>query len=211
MDGDQDAICHLCGSTVKEKSMYAHVRLCKKGKGRGRRLYPEPPLHPKLKELFKNDTGKYPCPHEGCDHLNPMKSRLIKHFNVAHNRQNCRFCGKEYGFYQLEEHIAFQHTGKTDRVQCPDCPQKFFNRTYLRRHVEAVHVAEKNWICSVCGEGFTTRRDEVQHRHEKHNRNRKWPCPVCGKIFRSSTLIQPHVDVAHPGIVVPAEMIKKAE
>ncbi len=58
----------------------------------------------------------------------------------------------------MNQHIAFEHTGETRNMKCPQCPEMFFNMTYVRRHVEAVHVGKPIHTCDFCGKGFITRR-----------------------------------------------------
>jgi uncharacterized C2H2 Zn-finger protein len=162
--------------------------------------------HPKLHNIPKVAGGLYQCPEEGCSMTKPDKGKIVKHFNCAHNKQTCEYCGKPYSFYAIHEHIAFKHTGETRNVKCPDCDEMFYNNYYVRLHQESVHK-QKIFVCPVCGAEFNNRRAEIEHRAEKHTRKRNYPCPYCGKIFRSRTLIQPHCNEAHGGLTVDIKSI----
>ncbi len=49
---------------------------------------------------------------------------------------------------------------------------------------------------------FLSVNSQVVHRSEKHTRIRNYPCPVCGRVFRSSTLVRPHLLSAHPEVAL---------
>ncbi len=204
-------LCDLCGkSFTTESSLHKHKNMCGQDGSKHMLDAELPPKHPKLFDVKQNEDKMFACPEEGCHVTKPQRSKLEKHFNTAHNSQVCPYCKKVYSYFSIREHIAFQHTGKTNRLQCPECPEMFYNVTYLRRHKDAVHMTHINFPCSVCGEVFPTKRKEINHRSEKHTRKRLNPCPVCHKNFRSSTLLQPHCDAEHPGFIVPKDLIKIA-
>ncbi len=185
--------CDVCRRTVYV-DMEVHRKKCK-----GPPNWKWVPNHNPKIELIKPDaSGIVRCPEEGCDFSHPsLRGKVVKHFNIHHNKQTCPHCHKGYGFYHIREHIALEHTGET-HVSCKHCGQGFFNRSLLREHVEAVHEVGRDFICDICGEAFPTRRKQVVHRSEKHTRReRKYPCPICGKVFRSSTLVPPHVAAEH--------------
>ncbi len=164
------------------------------------------PRHPKLLINNRDENGKWPCPEEGCTFKNfKNSSDRDKHFNNVHYRLPCTYCKKIVSYEYMEKHVAFQHTGDTKRIRCPECPEMFFDGSFLAEHREKVH-SNKTFMCTVCGEEFPNSRMEQIHRHERHNRKRKFPCPVCGHIFRSRTLVKAHAQQSH-GIEVNVKNI----
>ncbi len=193
---EETMMCHVCGKSIRLKSLSSHVKKCKGKPERPSRKHELLPSFRRALPARKDASGMYHCVEEGCTFRADKSNKVYSHFMRKHNRQDCPHCGRNLSAYQIFQHIATMHTGETN-VKCEHCPEKFFNRTLLRQHVEEVHVAAPVYVCEFCSQGFTSRRGLVNHRSEKHTRTRKWPCSVCGRYFRSRTLIKPHMMEAH--------------
>ena len=188
--------CDLCLKAVFDVSMEKHREACKP------RVEIQMPNQRDLKilDIVPSASGMYKCTEEGCDFESNVRAKTVHHYRLKHFRQECPYCGKEYSFYHIRKHIA-EHTGET-KHSCPECGEKFYDRTDLRQHKQEIHDRAAIFMCDICGESFTTRRKQVVHRSEKHTRKRNYPCPVCGQVFRSSTLVQPHLIAAHPEVAL---------
>ncbi|XP_012945152.1 zinc finger protein 271-like [Aplysia californica] len=127
----------------------------------------------------------------------------------------CDVCGKTVkSMKQLRYHLA-RHAGG-DTFTCRVCKEKFSSQKLLKAHqAEQGHVADKPFICEVCGSAYSRIYDLKRHHFVAHVKNKdekktvkqrvkktreegNFPCEYCGKVFRFRDRLQYHVGV-HTG------------
>ncbi len=186
--------CEVCGMMV-DTDVKKHLLKC-----RGSYWKKLAECSISSRDIMPNEDGTFICPEKGCDFLDKSAEIVRIHYLRKHKRQDCPYCGKNYTFFNIRRHIAMEHTGET-KLNCKECGKGFWSRTELRKHAQSEHSdGQLNFECDICGKRFPTRVQQTNHRGEHTRKKRQYPCPVCGKNFRSSTLVQPHMITAHPGV-----------
>ncbi|CAL4074268.1 unnamed protein product, partial [Meganyctiphanes norvegica] len=133
-----------------------------------------------------------------CGKLLKNKEVLKVHLRIHSDvKYPCTQCDRTYfSKSSLNSHIL-RHTGKRN-LECPHCEKKFFEKCYLNRHIKLVHEAtSKEFLCFVCGKGFTTKTGLQEH-SRKHSDDRPLICKECGKGFRYRSNLRTHL-LAHEG------------
>ncbi|XP_021965839.1 zinc finger protein 728 [Folsomia candida] len=89
---------------------------------------------------------------------------------------------------------------KTPKFPCtvPHCGAKLGSKTALQAHIKSVHVATRNFKCSICSNAnfFRNLRDLNVHKKKVHGA-KKFKCAQCPRAFTMSCSLKSHVDVVH--------------
>jgi hypothetical protein len=184
--GIDPVYCDSCGNFCAGERLYQrHRKNCKPG---ARRRVPY---------ACKLDPKKPTCcPQEGCDFESQNKLKIMKHYRVKHERQICPYCGLEYTYYGMKEHIAKEHTKDLD-YQCHECKEKFFNEAYLREHQEREHIRKLLYVCENCGKRFHSKKLVARHKYEIHSRCKHNPCSMCSIVYRNRRSLVKHMKTVH--------------
>ena len=87
-------------------------------------------------------------------------------------------------------HEKGTHAEKT--VKCDECDMMFYNEGYKKHHFKQVHIEDKNWVCSHCGDSF--RHKKIYEAHvNRHDNHRPHACDVCGKTFLVESHLKQHM------------------
>ncbi|XP_017009897.2 transcription factor Ouib [Drosophila takahashii] len=116
---------------------------------------------------------------------------------AAKRRRNffiCDDCGQLFNDeYLYNEHLD-GHQDRREMKQffpCPECPETFNKKTLLKQHRAQFHAGQRQFLCSICNEVFSSLGAKL--RHEKaHENERPYPCLECGRIFSSVADLQDH-------------------
>ncbi|XP_041782839.1 zinc finger protein 77-like isoform X1 [Anopheles merus] len=108
-------------------------------------------------------------------------------------RQLCPMCGKLV--YDLPVHIV-SHTKERKHV-CPHCSMAYGRKTYLKMHVEAVHLKKVVKTCELCNRGFTQRTGYEAHMRAQHNIGKWYECKLCDMQFRHPGGLREHNNRKH--------------
>ncbi|XP_055599548.1 zinc finger protein 892-like isoform X1 [Uranotaenia lowii] len=109
----------------------------------------------------------YSCQHEGCEQAFHSRNLLMKHIR-RHHRDD----GPEY-------------------QTCEICDQRIKGpKGALTKH-QKIHSEAKNYVCSVCGKGFTTPGYLRQH-SVIHSDDMPFACGVCGRRFNNRYNMRTH-------------------
>ncbi|XP_012945157.1 zinc finger protein 585A [Aplysia californica] len=123
----------------------------------------------------------------------------------------CDVCGKTVkSMKQLRYHLSRHAGGNT--FTCRVCKEKFSSKKLLKAHqTEQGHVADKPFICEVCGSAYSRISELNRHHFVVHVKNKdkkktvkktreegSFPCELCGKVFRFKNRLQYHVGL-HTG------------
>ncbi|EAA12990.4 AGAP011418-PA, partial [Anopheles gambiae str. PEST] len=140
----------------------------------------------------KHNLGEYfEC--KICSKKFRHRGGLNGHLNRKHNEESnctcplCPMCGKLV--YDLPVHIV-SHTKERKHV-CPHCSMAYGRKTYLKMHVEAVHLKKVVKTCELCNRGFTQRTGYEAHM-VSHNEKSNCSCPTCGMEFQSKVGLKNH-------------------
>ena len=103
--------------------------------------------------------------------------RHVERMHLKEKRFVCNTCSQEFGTKkELAYHMGTEHNDlslcenggdlhslKPEALQCEYCEYSSTVRQYLERHVKAVHLKERNFVCSECGFGFSEKKSLQSH------------------------------------------------
>ncbi|KMZ68781.1 hypothetical protein ZOSMA_22G00710 [Zostera marina] len=144
------------------------------------------------------------CSEDGCMKSFSNKNCLKEHMYSCHRFIKCHVCETQQLKKNFKRHqrIHEQSSSPTEMLRCffEGCCHKFSNKSNLKKHVKAVHLQERPFVChfSGCGKKFPFKH--VRDNHEKsgihvyvpadeefrqHGRGgRKRICPDIESLFR---------------------------
>ena len=87
---------------------------------------------------------------------------------------------------------------------CKDCDYKAARKTYLTRHIAAVHFESRPWPCSLCSYGAATKSEINTHLKYVHNKDsldkKRYQCEDCEYSSATSNNLRNHRNAKHMGI-----------
>ena len=105
----------------------------------------------------------------------------------------CKICNE--GFYtedKLEKHVSKE----THNYACNQCDRVLISKQALMRH--KLSHSEKIHNCELCPRSFKTLRDVKNHKLGMHCENRDYICEVCGKGFSRREKLKRHLMIHAP-------------
>lgn len=160
--------------------------------------------------FLKDKLGKrikYQC--DQCDLTFLLESRLKKHKIKVHSKGIfCPDCQSEFSSLELmRQHSRFVHRvtgGRTaykkrnyDYELCTYCGKQV-RHDLMKSHIDLVHFAEKNIICTDCGKAFLLPIYLKTHRQVHHSNGvRPFICDFCGKGSFTKRLLIIHIKRHH--------------
>lgn len=153
---------------------------------------------------------------------------LLRHAHKSHVKANtylCESCGK--GFVakaNLDSHVKTVHTSyqwakclknynqkKTEKLQCPKCPEMLRSNYLRKQHLAIVHdVKSSQFSCDICSKMFLIKSRLIQHQLRVHLKEKSIACEICGfKVF-SKDLLKRHMVKHDDSRPYQCEICKKA-
>nr|XP_014096605.1 zinc finger protein 2-like [Bactrocera oleae] len=131
-----------------------------------------------------------------CEQESPkenLQANVHKQNLKAKKRFLCSFCPRVLSTKRaVQIHERKQHLHiEPDLKECSFC-QKKFDKAYLRKHIENVHIGERKFKCDICGNMYKTNDNVMRHRL-LHTKDRNHPCPVCDKRFTEKSELKVHM------------------
>jgi KRAB domain-containing zinc finger protein len=83
--------------------------------------------------------------------------------DFSNKRELAYHLGTEHNDLSLCENGGSLHSLKPEALQCEYCEYSSTVRQYLERHVKAVHLRERNFVCSECGFAFSEKKSLQGH------------------------------------------------
>ena len=145
------------------------------------------------KKLIKSeDKSTHPC--SQCDKVYETNRSLQRHVKVDHLRTRkrfCEICGDS--FYTNTQFIY--HSNKvhhTEDIECEFCHRKFYLRSNLTKHIDAMHLKTTTFICNQCGKSFPRNCQLKIHVAKIHDQKKVF-CEHCGKSFFLASRLKKHM------------------
>ena len=146
-----------------------------------------------------------------CDHVAKSTFLLQKHTRQVHNirinpqqapasdqavseanKPRCSICNKTFTRVQdMKRHKLFLHMDKK-QFKCEHCSKRFWSTETLELHVSRIHLDQDQSKAEDPEPEVGTHDDDVQSTAES------FQCLVCTKEFIQLSLLQCHMDTAHP-------------
>uniref|UniRef100_A0A0A1WI98 GDNF-inducible zinc finger protein 1 n=2 Tax=Zeugodacus cucurbitae TaxID=28588 RepID=A0A0A1WI98_ZEUCU len=161
--------------------------------------YMEEPNHYKISENASDETSVSINMYTQCDRYTALSTeenpqeKLDNHKLEEKGKYLCSFCPRVLSSKRaVEIHEGKQHLNiEPDLKECTFC-QKKFNKVYLRKHIENVHIGERKYKCDICGNMYKTNDNVMRHR-QLHTKDRNYPCAVCDKRFTEKSELKVHM------------------
>jgi hypothetical protein len=113
-----------------------------------------------------------------------------------------QFSGAEFNFsesMQYIKHIIFSSLPQKLLVnyKCFICHKTAFQKSDLKRHLNAVHAKVKNHACLLCGKKFSQNSDVKRHQKTVHLKRKEFQCNICKKLFGQAATMKKHLEDIH--------------
>ncbi|XP_050082807.1 zinc finger protein 652-B-like [Anopheles aquasalis] len=142
-----------------------------------------------------NAERRFQC--EVCSKLFRTTGNLQAHLRTHSEERNfvCTVCERAFrSSKELANHEKV-HSNTKDFV-CSVCDKAFLKRSYLKTHINTVHIGLKRHQCQVCGKQFSNSSNLIAHRRI-HTGEKPFECPDCGTSFNQSSALARHIQKHH--------------
>ncbi len=159
---------------------------------------------------FHNKKWEAKC--EECQEVFRTTYQLKFHVNSVHKGMkviDCEHCSKKFTKTNcLWSHMRLNHPQELKKkkekakpsTECSVCHKKFLKAENLKRHVQGVHMKQKNFSCEVCGMAFFLKQYLQKHIISVHENVRAFKCEKCSRSFKHNTQLKRHVREVHDGV-----------
>lgn len=126
-----------------------------------------------------------------------LRTHMVSH--IEERNFHCRKCEQSFKTEKhLKHHAKIVHEKPLERtLECYMCQKKFYHNVNLQAHIKKSHLAEKQFVCDVCGKAFR-RSDHCEVHKRLHTKDRPFKCQYCQKRFNQLPDMQAHERV-HTG------------
>ena len=110
--------------------------------------------------------------------------------------------------HQDETQVQRPQAIKKKIFQCPKCEHTATQGGNLRRHISAVHEAERKYKCPQCDHKTAQKSNLQIHIKSKHEGIR-YPCPHCNHIASQKSYLKKHIQSEHEGDIKKHKILDK--
>ena len=140
-----------------------------------------------------------------CSLSTTSKNKLSDHVKAVHaniKQYKCDVCDRAFGQKEnLNRHKLILHSRenlqKNKGNVCQQCGKGFTSKSFLRVHVEGVHLKVKKHKCEDCDSSFSIRSELVVHKRAVHLKLKPHPCHDCDAAFARGTHLKRHIANVH--------------
>ena len=144
---------------------------------------------------------------EVCDKEYSSPFRLKIHIRNQHEATKsfvCQDCGKSFKVrHNMEEHRLLIHSTPEERekvkIPCeyPDCDYKAMTKTFMKRHVDRMHLKIRRHQCPHCAKPFEAKYSMDQHINGTHLGLKPLKCDTCDFCTAYTKVLSEHKKTAH--------------
>ncbi|XP_055543870.1 zinc finger and BTB domain-containing protein 17-like [Wyeomyia smithii] len=137
---------------------------------------------------------------EPCDSEFRHRPAYLYHLEMNHPQSeellfSCPSCPKRFASVRRQREHAQTHLPLEQKLvhSCQFCDKKFCQMTSVVKHIQAVHVGERPYICEECGKDFAF-KELLKNHQTTHSDERNCICPQCPKAFKNMPALRMHID-----------------
>ncbi|CAG9577600.1 unnamed protein product [Danaus chrysippus] len=147
--------------------------------------------------MIKHINRKFPC--ELCPSVYSSPYTLNQHMKTHSQVPETYYCETcDASFTSRKGLMAHRrNTIKHQQTlfECPICGRVCPNQRSLASHIQAVHSASKEYVCSLCSASYTSRKSLVRHlgTHRNSTGGTLAVCHLCGNCFKGNNKLNRHL------------------
>ncbi|CAB0032357.1 unnamed protein product [Trichogramma brassicae] len=165
--------CHLC----KRKFVYQSI----------------------LKRHVRSHTNERPFGCKLCEQRFFQRSHLSQHFVRCHTKGSGNRCADCEASFDTRQDFLRHYRSCHEKLEplkhlleCDFCKKIFFDKSSLRRHIDAMHVQlQPRYSCEICDKKFKLECNLQNHMYT-HTEEKMFGCPICGRKFSQKSVLQAH-------------------
>lgn len=150
---------------------------------------------------ISNHSDKKPYKCASCSRSYLFLVELEQHMrrHTGERPYSCETCGS--GFMRmssLQSHLRL-HRGLKSRdmpldkhFRCQHCEKPFRRMCEVKKHINAVHLGLRPYVCEMCTASFTT-KEGLQRHFRNHSGEKPYRCEHCGKGFGEPLYLRLHM------------------
>ncbi|XP_058059627.1 zinc finger protein 391-like isoform X1 [Anopheles bellator] len=145
--------------------------------------------------LRVHNERQYQC--EFCSKMFKTSSNLNAHLRTHSQERNyvCSVCERAFRTNRELGNHAKTHSEFKNFV-CRRCGKAFVKLSYLKTHLNTVHVGLKRHRCQECGKQFSNSSNLIAHRRV-HTGEKPYECGECDSKFNQSSALARHIRQQH--------------
>ena len=142
-----------------------------------------------------------------------LDSHIIEQHTERKTSYVCGYCQKKFPFIcRLERHYPSHNPSAF--FQCESCPQRFYVKESLQKHIDAVHRSKDkdkdncSYKCSECNKIFNHKSALCKHKSKVHRTKNHIKCEFCDKLFARKRDLGDHTLQAHTYMITTRALPK---
>ena len=190
----EDVNCSICSKVFNSRyGLYVHTKN----------------MHEKLNNIYCDVCGKIftrltdlnthvMLMHKNGEGCKQKEKIAVLTGNNNSHKEKCTQKDKNTVFECPKQRISYLERQKL--YGCIFCSQLFASKSWVKKHIDTVHMKISDSTCNICGKEFNNKLSCKEHIKSVHKEIKDSTCHICGKKFTSNSKCKEHIKCVHKGI-----------